>query len=248
MSQGYPALTEKEKQTLRMLLAGHDAKSMARQLGLSVHTINERLREARRKLSASSSREAARLLREAEGDAPHFMGDDELGDAPIAQPDADPVVSIAEPPRRGFAVWIIGAIAMFALALALYAVTATPETPAVATPDSTAPSETAPVQSARQWLERGDAGDWPGSYAATAASFRKLNTLAVWEDVSKKVRVPLGALVSRTLIADEDIPTPPAGSRLVKFRSRFANRAEAVETLTLVKEDGGWRVAGIYIE
>jgi len=248
MVQGYPALTEKEKQTLRMLLAGHDAKSIARQLGLSVHTINERLREARRKLSASSSREAARLLRDAEGAAPQLVGDDELGDAPIVQPGADPIVSIAEPPRRGFAVWIIGAIAMFALALALYAVSATPEAPAVAAPEATVPSETAPVQSARQWLEQGDAGDWARSYAATAASFRKLNTLAVWEDVSKKVRVPLGALVSRTLISDEEIPTPPAGSHLVKFRSRFANKAEAVETLTVVKEDGGWRVMGIYLE
>src|SRR3546814_10526644 len=64
---GIQALTEKEKETLRLLVDGHDAKSMARHLGLSVHTINERLRDARRKMSASSSREAARQLREIEG-------------------------------------------------------------------------------------------------------------------------------------------------------------------------------------
>ena len=34
------ALTEKEKQTLRLIVRGHDAKSVARSLGLSVHTIN----------------------------------------------------------------------------------------------------------------------------------------------------------------------------------------------------------------
>ena len=39
------ALTEKEKQTLRLLVIGYDAKSMARHLGLSIHTINERLRD-----------------------------------------------------------------------------------------------------------------------------------------------------------------------------------------------------------
>ena len=62
MAHNVHALTEKEKQTLRLLLAGHDAKSMARALGLSVHTINDRLRMTRRKLSVTSSREAARLL------------------------------------------------------------------------------------------------------------------------------------------------------------------------------------------
>ncbi|RZM06204.1 MAG: LuxR family transcriptional regulator, partial [Sphingomonas sp.] len=66
VKNGVPALTEREKQTLRLIVRGHDAKSVARSLGLSVHTINERLRDARRKLSVSSSREAARLLMDAE--------------------------------------------------------------------------------------------------------------------------------------------------------------------------------------
>ena len=64
------SLTEKEKQTLRLIVCGHDAKSIARTLDLSVHTINERLRDARRKMAVSSSREAARLLLEAEGGTP----------------------------------------------------------------------------------------------------------------------------------------------------------------------------------
>ena len=43
-------LTDKEKEALRLLLAGHDAKSSARELGISVHTVNDRLRNARRKM------------------------------------------------------------------------------------------------------------------------------------------------------------------------------------------------------
>ena len=43
-------LSEREKEALRLLLVGHDAKSIATMLGLSVHTINDRLRDARRKL------------------------------------------------------------------------------------------------------------------------------------------------------------------------------------------------------
>ena len=50
MSANHQAPTEKEKQTLRLIVRGHDAKSLARHLGLSVHTVNERLRDARRKL------------------------------------------------------------------------------------------------------------------------------------------------------------------------------------------------------
>ena len=79
MTQGLHALTEKEKQTLRLLVSGYDAKSMARHLGLSVHTINERLRDARRKLAVSSSREAARQLREVEAQDPELFGDMTFG-------------------------------------------------------------------------------------------------------------------------------------------------------------------------
>src|SRR3569833_3484761 len=83
--EGLPALTEKEKQTLRLIVRGHDATSTARSLGLSVHTINERLRDARRKMAVSSSREAARLLLAAEGDEagsalPDLFGDVKIGE------------------------------------------------------------------------------------------------------------------------------------------------------------------------
>ena len=72
MADGYDELTDKEKQTLRLMVRGHDAKSAASELALSVHTINERLRAARRKLEVTSSKEAARLLLQAEAQADRF--------------------------------------------------------------------------------------------------------------------------------------------------------------------------------
>lgn len=75
------SLTEREKKVLRLLSASHDAKSAAAYLGLSVHTINERLRVARRKLGVSSSRAAARLLAEAERDAPKKSASKDFGEA-----------------------------------------------------------------------------------------------------------------------------------------------------------------------
>lgn len=72
-------LSDREKAVLRLLATGHDAKSIARELGLSVHTINEYLRAARRKLGVSSSREAARLFQAEEAHAPENIGDKQFG-------------------------------------------------------------------------------------------------------------------------------------------------------------------------
>ena len=70
---GFQRLTERQKEILRLLLDGYDAKSAARQLGISFHTVHEHLREARRHLGVSSSREAARVLREAESGTPNTV-------------------------------------------------------------------------------------------------------------------------------------------------------------------------------
>ncbi len=72
------ALSEREKETLRLLLQGYDAKSIANNLGISVHTVNERLRASRRKLEVSSSREAARLLAMSEQEAPKSVVDKQM--------------------------------------------------------------------------------------------------------------------------------------------------------------------------
>jgi DNA-binding CsgD family transcriptional regulator len=56
------ALNERELEILRLLAGGHTVKSIAVQLGRSEASINERLREARRKTGVGSSRELARLI------------------------------------------------------------------------------------------------------------------------------------------------------------------------------------------
>ena len=55
-------LTEKELEILRLLTTGHTVKSIAARLGRSETSINERLRDARRKTGVGSSRELARCL------------------------------------------------------------------------------------------------------------------------------------------------------------------------------------------
>jgi len=72
-------LTPRQKEILRLILNGFDAKSAAQELGISVHTVNEHLTEARRHLGVSSSRQAARILRQAEATPPKNVGPNRLG-------------------------------------------------------------------------------------------------------------------------------------------------------------------------
>jgi DNA-binding CsgD family transcriptional regulator len=254
MTHHLQSLTEKEKQTLRLLLAGHDAKSMARQLGLSVHTVNERLRYARRKLSASSSREAARLLRESEGANPQLLGDKGLGDA-----GADAVLQHGRQPDAGSSayrrtVWPIGGLVMISSLAALLALAASPQSaqdraaPSKASARQAPVAETTVTQAARQWLALVDEAKWQQSFAATTQSFQSLNTVQTWQSASESARVPLGRVLSRSLGSQESVPAPPNGYQLVRFRTDFANKAGAVETLSLAREGESWKVVGYYID
>ncbi|VXC76161.1 LuxR family transcriptional regulator [Sphingomonas sp. AX6] len=255
MNEAILALTEKEKQTLRLIVRGHDAKSTARSLGLSVHTINERLRDARRKMAVSSSRQAARLLLEVEGENPGSPNPDSFGDTEIGADVTSAKGNEGSAPIGG-AGWasrhphmLIGVLLM-TLILGLLALAALPQTgtaPPVVSPVSDTQPNSEVVDAARRFLTLVDQGQWDESYQATGIAFRELNTAEVWATVSEKVRVPLGAVISRTFVSQENLPAPPRGYEVVKFRTSFANKAEAVETITLDREGGGWRVVGITI-
>jgi DNA-binding CsgD family transcriptional regulator len=60
-------LTEREKLCLRQWLQHKSAKEIAAELSISHHAVEKRLKMARTKLGATSSLEAARMLRDAEG-------------------------------------------------------------------------------------------------------------------------------------------------------------------------------------
>lgn len=59
-------LSDREKECLRLLLAPMRPKDIAHALNLSVHTVNGHLQQARRKLGATDSLSAARMLRRSE--------------------------------------------------------------------------------------------------------------------------------------------------------------------------------------
>lgn len=248
MNHGLAALTDKEKQTLRLLVNGYDAKSMAIHLGLSVHTVNERLREARRKLSTSSSREAARLLREAEAAHSEFLGDTLLREAPSGKKPHESLQQLESPGRSRRAGWIAGGFVM-SLTLALAALASFSSSGETAAPAPAASSEElAAVDFARQWLTLVDARDWAGAYATTGSSFRQNNSLEQWSSAAKGAHGAMGPALSRELVRADFSPAPPSGVWTVRFRTRFANQREAIETLALSFEGGSWRVVGLLLD
>ena len=132
-------LTDKEKEALRLLLAGHDAKSAAIALDISVHTLNDRLRAARRKLGVTTSKEAARALADAEqssaSEAPEIPESPEIYvHKPLGvreTPENEDIPEAADRSESGlfpFAARQKGFVIMsFALALALSAVVFLPQ-------------------------------------------------------------------------------------------------------------------------
>jgi len=197
MTTGIDALTEREKQTLRLILRGHDAKSAAHELALSVHTINERLREARRKLGVTSSREAARRLLEAEEGDPQKLGDKAFADAAgrPAPADMTPPATRRRAGRR-LALATIGVLAM-SLILAAFLVPASPvallaPAPAVTNAAATRSEAVDAARAGEAFLRLVDESRWAESYAATAAELRRLNTFDVWSEVSARARPALG--------------------------------------------------------
>ena len=257
MSEGYQTLTEKEKQTLRLVVRGYDAKSLARRLGISVHTVNERLRHARRKMEVSSSREAARMLLDKESSSPDFLAYKQMGEAESAlgvRHELAPDDGLKATNR--FA-WIIGGMLIMSLILATLALSSVTQVAEQATgrPQITPAEAAVPgaavdadvAQSARRWLALVDEGRWDDSWDAAGQAFKELNTSEKWASVSKEVRPPLGAVLSRIASSQEHLPAPPYGYEMVKFRTSFANRADATETVTLVREGSDWRVVGYWI-
>jgi DNA-binding CsgD family transcriptional regulator len=59
---GIETLSERQKQVLRLVAQNHQAKEIARLLGISESTVKTHMEESRRRLGIATSREAARFL------------------------------------------------------------------------------------------------------------------------------------------------------------------------------------------
>jgi DNA-binding CsgD family transcriptional regulator len=143
--QSSPPLSPAERQVLALLARGHTTKSIAVALDLSVHAVNERLREARRKTGAASSRELARCL------ATHENWDKQIrvpGDGPPSAEPESPGAAMAASRRSRSFVIMLATVAVLALAVVGVQIASPPTAmrdQAASAPASGASRSTAPL-------------------------------------------------------------------------------------------------------
>jgi len=263
MDDALQALSEREKEALRLLAGGHDAKSVARHLGLSIHTVNERLRSARGKMGLTSSRAVARRLAEAEArtetEQPNFLGDKQLGDDATVRGVGTVTSSQSRrgpfPPR-----WVIGGLtAMLSLAVAALVFTqaAAPVAPAASSLAPAASSAPAVMiaseagEAALAWIALLDREQWSDSWNAAGNLFRTQVTQTDWASTVASVRGSVGPVVSRVQISaipSTTLPGLPAGDyEVVQYRTAFRDKPDSVETAALMREGQTWHVIGYFI-
>jgi hypothetical protein len=108
-------------------------------------------------------------------------------------------------------------------------------------------------QMAEAWLKLVDAGQYDKSHDAAAKLFRDAVAKEMWAQQVKAVREPLGALKLRrfkTATYSTTLPGAPDGEYVViQFETSFANKKDAVETVTpMLDADGKWHVSGYFIK
>ncbi|HEX8602028.1 MAG TPA: DUF4019 domain-containing protein [Pseudoduganella sp.] len=106
---------------------------------------------------------------------------------------------------------------------------------------------------ADKWLALVDAGQYKASWEQAAEPLRKSVSVAQWEQAGRAARMPVGAFQGRTLASSNyttTLPGAPQGQYVVlQYTTRFADRANAVETVTpMLEADGTWRVSGYFLK
>ncbi len=252
-------LNENERATLRLILRGYDAKAIAREHDLSVHTVNERLRQARRKLGVSSSREDALALSRAEAADHNRVVHTGLGvayTAPVSPSRSwhHGAFAALPAPRTLITGGIVMTIVLAATLLFFGAQSAhiAPPRDQSTLPVRTSAIEAAPLQAAQEWLSGIDGSHYPASWDAAGNQFRGQVTRAKWVEALTMVRMPLGQLQERKALdmaAASTLPGAPEGQyRILRFDARFDRRASAMETVVLCLEDGRWKVEAYLIQ
>jgi DNA-binding CsgD family transcriptional regulator len=266
------ALSEKEREALRLLLAGHDAKSSARKLGVSHHAVHDRLRRARLKLGTTGSREAALLLSASEARTPDSLVHEPFGGEVAAVFPEDSSSATQKRPgsprsqwrRKGLILMSIS-ILIVAAAMALNSqqapsrtsATSSPDTAAAASPQSSSRAEQ-PVQArprsaaaAQAFMTMVDSRDAAASYEAAAPALRDAYGFGIWE-LGVALHASDGGAQRRTLVrVERDVsPSNPAYEALeiLTFDTIMMNGVRKTERLAMALIDGVWRVATLDIE
>lgn len=225
------ALNDKEVEVLRLLAAGHTVKSIAAHLGKSEASINERLRDARRKTGAGSSRELARML-----DAQKIWDKNIDLASPPALPDHPGQPRMGRP-------WSKGTIAMLltlpaaALGLMLAANNPVQQQPLAQKAQATAPRAVPLVGRWSLDVERIPAEERP---RAVTISFR-VSDDQKWTTVVEMVHRDGSTRRAESTAALDGVPVPISGN--MGFIDTVSLRQPAPNTLVMTLGKGGTAIS-----
>lgn len=109
------------------------------------------------------------------------------------------------------------------------------------------------TRAAQDWLGLVDSGKYAESWESAAEYFKGMVKREDWEKMVAGARKPIGNVTYRKLVSSKyatSLPGAPDGEYVViTFKSSFANKQQAIETVTPMKDrDGVWRVSGYYIK
>lgn len=100
---------------------------------------------------------------------------------------------------------------------------------------------------ARAWLALIDAKDWARGHAAGAPVFQEFIEPDNFAAMVGPTRNPLGAVIARRFDTFGSVSGPAANYRTVSFVTDFADRKQVKETVTLVLDNGAYKVSGYWI-
>lgn len=223
-------LTDKEREILRLLAAGHTVKSIAAQLARSEASVNERLREARRKSGVGSSRELARLLAQKNRDEKFDLT---AVAAPAEEADQPPHTG-----RKGSKGRLMTIIALPVAVAGLLLFSAQPPSGTTPAGQLSAPAKTSPLEG--KWaLDTAKIPDEERPQSVTIA-FRQLPDQK-WAIHVEIVAPDSSRQVSDSEVATDGVPVPISGN--MGFIDTVSLRQPEPNALVMTLGKGGTPVS-----
>src|ERR1700761_1783177 len=114
------------------------------------------------------------------------------------------------------------------------------------------PAEDEATAAAKTWIVLIDAKNYPQSWKDAADIFQQGVSETKWDEMVQSGRDKAGALKSRQFQSAQltkSLPGVPDGDyAVVSFQSDFETKGASTEVLTLVHENGKWKVGGYFIQ
>jgi hypothetical protein len=118
---------------------------------------------------------------------------------------------------------------------------------------ATTSDETAAVAAAQKWLDIVDRGEYNAAWESGATFLKDNVGEARFAQQLTNVRKPMGDVISRKVESKKfstSAPGAPDGKYvMIQFKTSFAHKKSAVETITpSLEKDGVWKVTGYFIK